>query len=92
MKTFTNLISKSSTFCVAPLMASKCLIINSWRHFMKGGKEFRVVRIREGGEGAADVTRIIRKLKGDSTVCITDLLTHSITEFLVSASNKLNLL
>ena len=34
---------------------------------MKGGKEFRVVGIKEGGERVADVTRFIIKLKGDST-------------------------
>ena len=35
------------------------LIINSWPHCMKGGKEFRAVGIKEGGERVADVTRII---------------------------------
>ena len=35
------------------------LIINSWPYYMKGGKEFRAVGIKEGGDRVADVTRII---------------------------------
>ena len=35
------------------------LIINSWPHCMKGGKEFRVVGIKEGRERVGDVTMII---------------------------------
>ena len=35
------------------------LIINSWPHCVKGGKEFRALGIKEGGERVADVTRII---------------------------------
>ena len=35
------------------------LIINSWLHGMKGGKEFRALGIKEAGERVADVTRII---------------------------------
>ena len=35
---------------------------------MKGGRVFRTMRIKEGGERFTNVTRIITKLKDDSTV------------------------
>ena len=53
--------------CQAPWLQN-VLIIISWPHCIKGGKEFRVVGIRDGRERVADVIRIITWLKGDSTV------------------------
>ena len=35
---------------------------------MKGSKEFQVVGIKEWGERIANVTRIITKLKGETTM------------------------
>ena len=35
---------------------------------MEGGKEFRVMGIKERGERVTDVTRIVTLSKGDSTV------------------------
>ena len=35
------------------------LIINSWPHWIKEGKEFRAVGIRYEGERIADITRIV---------------------------------
>ena len=35
------------------------LIINSWPHCMKRGREFRAVGIKTGGERVANVTRFI---------------------------------
>ena len=50
------------------LWLQNVLILNSWPHCMKGGKDFRALGMKEGGEKVADVTRIKTKFKGDSTV------------------------
>ena len=42
------------------LWLQNILNINSWPHFMKGGKEVQALGIKEGGERVADVTRIIQ--------------------------------
>ena len=35
------------------------LINNSWPHYMKGGRLFRTMGIKEGGERATNMTKII---------------------------------
>ena len=42
------------------------LTINSWPHYMKGGRVFRTIGVNEDGERVTNVTRIITSLKDDS--------------------------
>ena len=51
----------SSNFYHVPSRAhwiQSLLIINSWPHQMKGGREFQTTGIKEGGERVINVTRI----------------------------------
>ena len=52
-------LGSSYFFVYTPPWLQNVLIINSWPHRIKGGKEFRAMGIKEGKERVADVIRII---------------------------------
>ena len=58
-KVFYNLPCHTYSITSTSQWLPNVMIINSWPHCMKGGKELQEVGIKEGAERVADVTRII---------------------------------